>query len=57
MSVVFVPKNIINVKDVIAVLVIIAIILDTLAGLGKNSSGIARRLVFECGITNSVGQW
>lgn len=57
MSIVFVPQNIVNVKNVIAILVIIAIILDTLAGLGKNSSRIARRLVFECGITDSVGQW
>lgn len=55
MSIVFVPKNIVHVKNVIAILVIIAIILDAFAWLGQNSSRVARRLVFECWITDSVG--
>lgn len=57
MPVVFISKNIVDVKDVIAIFIIITIILDTFAWFGKNSSRISRRLVFECGITDSVSGW
>lgn len=53
-SVIFVSKNIIDIKDVVAILIIIAIILDTFAWLGKDSSGISGRLIFECGVADLV---
>lgn len=48
------PQNIVDIEDVITVLVVVAIILDTLARLGENSARISRRLVLEVGVTNAV---
>jgi hypothetical protein len=47
-------QDIIHVENVVAVLVVIAIILDALARLCEDSSGVPRRLVLEFGIANSV---
>jgi hypothetical protein len=56
-SVVFIPENIVNIKDIVAILIIIAIILDTFTWLGEYSSGISGRFIFECGITDPVCGW
>ena len=54
-SIVFIPKYVIDIKNVVAVLIIIAIVFHTFAWLGKNPSRVSRRLIFECRITDSVG--
>lgn len=41
MAVVFVSENIVNVKDVIAVLVIVPVVLRAFAWFGENPSGIS----------------
>lgn len=48
-------QDIIYIEDVIAVLVVIAVILYSLARLGKNAPRIPRRLVLEAGVAYSVG--
>lgn len=50
----FRAENVIDVEDIIAVLVIEAVILDAFARFGQNSTRIARRLVFEVGVTYPV---
>jgi hypothetical protein len=53
---VFGAQNVIHVEDVVALLVVVAIILHTLAGLGQNPPWVPGRLVFETGIADSVGR-
>lgn len=49
-------KDIIHVEDIITILVVIAIILDALAGLGQDSAGITRRFVLEARVANAVSR-
>ena len=53
---VFRAQNIIHIENIIALLVVIAIILHTLAGLGQNPPRVPGRFIFEAGITDSVGR-
>lgn len=53
----FGAENIVDIKDIIAVLVVEAIVLDALARLGQYSAGIARRLVLEGGVADAIGGW
>lgn len=55
MSVVFVPKDIIDKEDVVAVFIVEPIILDTFARLCENSPRVPGRFVFESWITDSIG--
>lgn len=48
-------KNIVDVKDIIAVLVVISIILDSFAGLGQYSARVSRGLVVEARVAYAVG--
>jgi len=48
-------KDIIDIEDIVTVLVVIAIILNTFAWLGKNSSWVSRCFVLEIWIAYSVG--
>lgn len=50
----FTAQDIINVKNIVTVLVVITIVLDTFAGLGKYTARIARCLVFETGVAYPV---
>lgn len=50
----FRAEDVIDVENVVAVLVVIAIVLDPLARLGQHTAGIARRLVLESGIADAV---
>lgn len=47
-------QYIIDVKDIITVLIVIPVILDTLAWLGKDSTGIPRRLILETRVAYPV---
>lgn len=40
-AIVLVPENIVDIEDVVAILVVIPIVLDTLAGLRQNSSRVS----------------
>jgi hypothetical protein len=51
----FGPENIVYIEDVITIFVVITIVLEAFARLGKNSARVSRRLVFEIRIANSVG--
>ena len=57
MPIIFVPEYVVNVQDVVTVFVIIAVILDALAWLGKDTSRVPRRLVFECRVAYPIGGW
>ncbi len=48
-------KNVVDVKDIVAILIIVAIVLHSLARLGQDTTGVARRLVLEAWVANSVG--
>ena len=50
----FGAQNIVNIENVVAVLVIIAVILHPLARLGQDAARIPRRLVFEVWIADPV---
>jgi len=47
-------QYVIDVEDIIAIFIVVAIILDPLAGLGQYATGISGRLVFEARIANPV---
>ncbi len=47
-------ENVVDVKNVIAVLVIVTIVLDALTRFGEHSSGISRRFVLESRIAYAV---
>jgi hypothetical protein len=47
-------KDVVDVENVIAILVVIAIVLDTFTRLSQDSTGIARRFVFEAWVANAV---
>lgn len=47
-------QYIVDIQDVVTVLIVVTIVLDTLAGLCQDSSGVPRRLVLELGIANPV---
>jgi len=51
------PEDIVDVENVVAVLIVITIILNTLARLRENTARIAGRLVFEVRIAYSVSRW
>jgi hypothetical protein len=53
---VFRAQNVVHVENVIALLVVIAIILHTLTGLGQNPPRVPGRFIFEAGIADSVGR-
>jgi hypothetical protein len=48
-------KDIVDVENVVAVLVVVAIVLDALARLGQDSARVSRRLVFEARIADAIG--
>jgi hypothetical protein len=48
-------QNVVDVENIVAVLIIVAIVLDSFARLGKHATGIPRRLVLEAGVADSVG--
>lgn len=48
-------QNIVHIEDIVAVFVVVAVVLDTLARLGKNPAWVARRLIFEIGVAYPVG--
>lgn len=48
-------KDIVDVEDVIAVLVVIPVILNSLAGFSQNTSGVPRRLIIKCGVADTIG--
>lgn len=47
-------KDIVDVKDVITILVVVAIVLYAFAWLGQDPARVPRRLVLEAGVTDSV---
>lgn len=47
-------KDIVDVKDIIAILVVIPVILDSFAGLGQYSSWVSRRLIVEARVAYPV---
>lgn len=47
-------KDIVDVKDIIAILVVIPVILDSFAGFGQYSSRISRRLIVEARVAYPV---
>ena len=50
----FGTKNIVDIKNVIAVLVVVTIILDTFAWLGEYSTRVSGGLVVELGIAQLI---
>ena len=53
-AIVLIPENIVDIEDIIAVLIVISIVLDTLARLRQYSSRISGRLVFELRVAYPV---
>ena len=49
-------QDVVDVENVIAILVVVAIVLDSLARLGQHSARIARGLVFETRVADAVGR-
>jgi hypothetical protein len=47
-------EYVINIQYVVAVIIVIAIILDALAWFCENSARVSGRLVLECRITDSI---
>lgn len=47
-------KDIVNVKDIITILIVIPVILDSFAGFGQYSSRISRRLIVEARVAYPV---
>lgn len=47
-------KDIVDVKDIIAILVVIPVILGSFAGLGQYSSWVSRRLIVEARVAYPV---
>jgi hypothetical protein len=47
-------QNVVDVEDVVAVLVVVAVVLDALAGLGQHAARVARRLVLEGRVADAV---
>ena len=52
----FGSQNVVDVEDVITILIVVAVILNALTGLGQHASRIARRLVLEARIADAVGR-
>jgi hypothetical protein len=50
----FLAQNIIDIEDVVALFIVIAIILDPLARLGQNPPRILRGLILEIGVADTV---
>jgi hypothetical protein len=50
----FRAQYVIDIEDIVAVFVIESVVLRSFARLGQDATRIARRLVFEAGVTNSV---
>lgn len=50
-------ENVIDIEDIIAVLIVVAVILGALGWLGKDSARIARTLILEIGVADSVCRW
>ncbi len=51
----FGAENVVDIENVIAVLVVVAIVLEALARLGQHTARIARGLVFETRVADAVG--
>lgn len=50
----FRTQNIIHIKDIVAVLVVVAVVLDALTRLCEDATRVARRLVLEFGVANAI---
>jgi hypothetical protein len=50
----FASKNVVHIENIIAVLIVIAVVFDSLAWFRKDTSGIPRRLVIETWIADTV---
>jgi len=48
------PQNVVDIEDVVAVLIVVAVVLDTFARLGEDAAWIARGLVVESAIAELV---
>jgi hypothetical protein len=48
-------ENVVYIEDVIAVLVVVSIVLDSFARLGEDSTWVSGRLVVELGIAQLIG--
>lgn len=48
-------EDIVDVEDIIAVLVVIPVILNSLAGFSQNTSRVSRRLIIESGVADTIG--
>ena len=51
----FAAKNVVDVKDIVAVLVVVPIVFHSLAGFGQDSPRVPRGLVVEPGVANAIG--
>ena len=54
-AIVFVSENIVDVENIVAIFIVIAVILDSFARLCKNPSRVPRRFILEGRVTYSVG--
>lgn len=52
---VLVAQPVVDIKDVIVILVVVSVVVDGLAGLGENPSGIVRRFISELGVADMIG--
>lgn len=50
----FGPQNVVDVEDIIAVLIVVAIILHTLAWLREDAARVPRRLILESWVADAV---
>lgn len=50
----FRAQDVVDVKNIVAVFVVVAIVLDALARFSENSAGITRCLVFKTRVADSV---
>ena len=56
-SVILIAEDIVDIQDVVAILVIEAVILEAFARFRKDPPWVPRRLIFEGRIANTVCRW
>ena len=57
MAIILVSKYVVYIENIIAILVVIAVIFNAFAGFSEHSARISRRLIFKSWIAYSICRW
>ena len=57
MAIILVSKYVVYIENIIAILVVIAVIFNAFAGFSEYSARISRRLIFKSWIAYSICRW